>query len=289
MLDAESKLGGAKVILCTLSMMSNPKLSVFTQAVPVETVIVDEASQIETGNYVPLLHLFKTTVAKVVFIGDDKQLPPYGQENICGLQSVFEISRLRSKAKLLAVQYRMPRVVGSFISRHVYDGKLETVHAITSASACRFVDVQKGREKQEGHSWINAEECHVAVRIAQRYNDEGKDFRIITPYDAQRNLIEGALRRESIPWADKVFNVDAFQGNESDHIIISLVRTEKLGFLRDLRRSNVMLSRCKESMTICSSRTFLEGKGSTSLAGKLAKECGNRAWRSVQDVWNGRL
>lgn len=48
----------------------------------------------------------------------------------------------------------MPRVVGSFISRHVYDGKLETVHAITSASACRFVDVQKGREKQEGHSWI---------------------------------------------------------------------------------------------------------------------------------------
>lgn len=75
-LDGESKLRGAKVILCTLSMMANPKLSVFTQAVPVETVIVDEASQIETGNYVPLLHLFKTTVAKLVFIGDDKQRKP---------------------------------------------------------------------------------------------------------------------------------------------------------------------------------------------------------------------
>lgn len=71
--DAESKLEGAKVILCTLSMLSNPKCSVFTTVVPVETVIVDEASQIEIGNYVPLVHLFKTTVSKLVFIGDDKQ------------------------------------------------------------------------------------------------------------------------------------------------------------------------------------------------------------------------
>lgn len=77
LLEAERILEGAKVILCTLSMLSNPKLSVFTGVVPIQTVIVDEASQIEIGNYVPLLHVFKTTVAKLVFIGDDKQRTLY--------------------------------------------------------------------------------------------------------------------------------------------------------------------------------------------------------------------
>lgn len=66
-------MGGAKVILCTISMLSNPKLPVFTGVVPVETVIVDEASQIEIGCYLPLIHHFQSTLAKLVLIGDDKQ------------------------------------------------------------------------------------------------------------------------------------------------------------------------------------------------------------------------
>jgi hypothetical protein len=72
-LEAERRLSGARVLLCTLSMLSNFKIGVFARVVPVETVIVDEASQIEVGDYVPLLHRYKATLAKLVFIGDDKQ------------------------------------------------------------------------------------------------------------------------------------------------------------------------------------------------------------------------
>jgi len=39
-----------------------------------------------------------------------------------------------------------------------------------------------------------------------------KRFRIITPYDAQRNLIEKELKAKGLEWEDKCFNVDSFQG-----------------------------------------------------------------------------
>jgi len=68
-------LQGTQVILCTLDTISNPKLREvgFTQAVPVNSVVIDEASQIEIGQYLPLLKTFGDTLRKVSFIGDDKQ------------------------------------------------------------------------------------------------------------------------------------------------------------------------------------------------------------------------
>ena len=66
---------GSRVILCTMSMLSTNKLTQrgFTKIVPVQTVIVDEASQIEAGDYLPIFARYKTTLRKMVFIGDDKQ------------------------------------------------------------------------------------------------------------------------------------------------------------------------------------------------------------------------
>ena len=87
--------------------------------------------------------------------------------------------------------------------------------------------------------------------MARRYINEGKEFRIITPYDAQRNAIENALNAAGLAWENTVFNVDSFQGNEADHIIVSIVRTTDPGFMKNQRRTNVMLSRCKKSMMIC--------------------------------------
>lgn len=69
-----SELNGCPVVLCTLSMLSNDilrKLGAFRR-VPLHTVVVDEASQIEIGDYIPLFSNF-TTVRKVIFIGDNMQ------------------------------------------------------------------------------------------------------------------------------------------------------------------------------------------------------------------------
>jgi regulator of nonsense transcripts 1 len=49
--------------------------------------------------------------------------------------------------------------------------------------------------------------------LAQHLQDKNKSYRIITPYDAQRNTIESGMKQaENLNWGDKCFNVDAFQG-----------------------------------------------------------------------------
>lgn len=130
------------------------------------------------------------------------------------------------------------------------------------------------------------------IEICKKYKADRREYRskvsvfgfgtnpyfptsVITPYDGQRSLIERMLKDEKMEWADRCFNVDSFQGvveslhlmgsglsvllsgNEADNIIISLVRSRGLGFLDNERRMNVMLSRCRQSMLICSSRNYL--------------------------------
>ncbi|TFK33236.1 AAA domain-containing protein [Crucibulum laeve] len=244
---------GSRVILCTLSMLSNNKIAAFTQIVPLQTVIFDEASQIEVGDYFPMLSRYRATISKLVFIGDDKQ-------------------------------HRMPIVIGNFISKHVYGNRLKTIHKITSNNSCRFVDVEKGKEKRVGQSWTNQAEISTAIQIARYFNSVGHSYRIVTPYDPQRSQLELALKKAKLPWEDKCFNVDSFQGNEEDYIIISLVRSEKIGFLRERRRVNVMLTRCKVRMVICTSRAFLEQIASDSLVGLLAASLGEGTWINWRDT-----
>ena len=78
---------------------------------------------------------------------------------------------------------------------------------------------------------------------------------------------------------------NAPKGNEEDYIIISLVRSRELGFLKNLRRTNVMLTRCKYGMFICSSQAFLNGpQGAKSLVGQLLKHVGEGAWLDLKDL-----
>ncbi|KAH6910640.1 AAA domain-containing protein, partial [Coprinopsis sp. MPI-PUGE-AT-0042] len=97
-----------------------------------------------------------------------------------------------------------------------------------------------------------------------------KEFAIITPYDAQRGLAERALKAQGLPWEDRVFNLDSFQGNERDYIIISLVRTSQPGFLTKTNRLNVLLTRCKKGMVIVTNRDFLHTTGYNILVAKFA-------------------
>ncbi|KDR78867.1 hypothetical protein GALMADRAFT_1274823 [Galerina marginata CBS 339.88] len=300
LVHAERQLQGSRVMLCTLGMFSNIRLANILLLVPPQTVIFDEASQIEVGDYFPMLVQFQSTLQKLVFIGDDKQLAPYGSTDIPGLESIFEKSHLRKKAILLDIQYRMPVPIGDFISRNVYKGRLKSQHLISDLSCCHFVDVDNGVEESQGRSWTNAREVDVAVKIASQLTSKGKSYRIITPYDPQRSRLEQGLKDEGLRWEDRCFNVDSFQGtrihcvspqfahllagNEDDYIVISLVRTHKLGFLNEMRRVNVMLTRCKKGMVICTNRRFIEGPGAKSLVGKLYGSLGHPVWIDGKDV-----
>jgi len=111
------------VVLCTLSMLSSFALrraGGFTAA-PIKTLVIDEASQIEIGGYIPLF-TSHSTIRKVCFIGDDKQckfffhnliqvlifffhaVPPHGQDDIQELKSIFEVKHLKDHILFLNTQ-----------------------------------------------------------------------------------------------------------------------------------------------------------------------------------------
>lgn len=73
--ENERLISGCRVILSTISMLSTGRIMEFgfTRLVPVQTVIIDEASQIAVADYLPILAKYKTSIRKMVFIGDDKQ------------------------------------------------------------------------------------------------------------------------------------------------------------------------------------------------------------------------
>jgi regulator of nonsense transcripts 1 len=122
----------------------------------------------------------------------------------------------------------MPVPLGQFISRHVYNTKLESQHKLHDKSCLSFVDASNGEEIKAGFSWKvrtlhpsmsnlqklthaqNLQEIQTIVHLVRSYY-KGKDFCIITPYDAQRAAIESQLKSEGLPW-ERVFNVDSFQG-----------------------------------------------------------------------------
>ncbi|KAF9510873.1 hypothetical protein BS47DRAFT_1249813, partial [Hydnum rufescens UP504] len=197
-----------------------------------DVLIVDEASQIQLADYIPVFHRFHKSLKRVCFVGDHKQLAPYGQSDFPDLQSVFEVDHLVGHATFLDTQYRMPLPVGHFISKHVYDDKLKSVHKINASNCVQFVDVDDGvEEKVSGGSSKNTREVQVAILCARQMQKSRKSYRILTGYDAQRQAIEDALKKAGLKWEDIVFNVDSFQGNEADFVIVSVVRTKSPGFL----------------------------------------------------------
>jgi hypothetical protein len=74
-----SNLKDCQVILCTLDMLSNQSIYKFTRQIPLKTLVVDEASQIEVGKYFSTFSKFKDSLRKLCFIGDDKQCMFYSK------------------------------------------------------------------------------------------------------------------------------------------------------------------------------------------------------------------
>ncbi|KAJ3928828.1 MAG: P-loop containing nucleoside triphosphate hydrolase protein [Lentinula lateritia] len=304
-------IGSSKVILSTLGLLSNPTLEQngLYDVVPFERLVVDEASQINVFEYMHIFHKFRKSLVKVSFFGDPKQLPPFGQEEAQTLQSIFDIEHLKPSNYFLDTQYRMPVPLGNFISQKVYEGRLKSRHKTTSHNSVRFVNTPRGVEKKKGSSWTvsypilffimdykvgfsqNEAEIDCIVNLVRNYYQK-TDFCIITPYDSQRAAIESRLKDENLPW-EKVFNVDSFQGNEADYVLISVVRSAHVGFLRSPQRMNVMLTRCRLGMVIVSSKSFLNAVARRILLGEIsaywtARE-GKKSWVEALDVMNSRV
>ncbi|AFK22451.1 putative DNA2-NAM7 helicase family protein [Pyrococcus sp. ST04] len=255
-----------------------------------DVAIVDEATQ----STIPSILIPLNKVDRFILAGDHKQLPP----TILSLEAqelsktLFEglIERYPWKSEMLTIQYRMNERIMEFPSKEFYGGKIkahESVKNITLAdlgikieeenwkevldpkTVLVFIDTSKlenkwERQRRGSESRENPLEAKIVAKIVKKLLNAGVKpewIGVITPYDDQRDLIS-----MSVPEEVEVKTVDGYQGREKEVIILSFVRSNKkgeIGFLKDLRRLNVSLTRAKrklimvgDSSTLSSHETY---------------------------------
>ena len=240
----------------------------FIKNIVFDVAIIDEGSQ----STIPSVLIPIAKAQKFILAGDHKQLPPTViSEKAKKLENtLFEelILKYENKSQLLNTQYRMNEKLMEFPNKEFYSNKLQSFKGIKDITINDLVDIdledfknpllfidtskiQNNKETRlkDSKSIVNYSECDILEEILENLlslNIDPKDIGVISPYLDQVNLIKSKTNCE-------VKTVDGFQGREKEIIIISLVRSNDngtIGFLKDLRRLNVSITRAKRKLII---------------------------------------
>jgi predicted DNA helicase len=278
----ESVLEDAEVICATNStvgaeILKNRRFDV---------AVIDEATQATEPS--ALLSVLKAK--RFIMAGDHKQLPPtiLNEEAARGglATSLFERlleahgDRIRV---MLDVQYRMNEEIAAFPNREFYEGKLRAHEAVRSRNLREivpqsteaildaadlqpllFIDTAGGpafreRTRHGSTSKENPGEARLVQAAVERLLQLGippEEIAVISPYDDQVSLIRSMIQVDGL----EIKTVDGFQGREKEVVIVSFVRSNEqgeIGFLSDLRRLNVSLTRAKRKLVLIGDATTL--------------------------------
>jgi superfamily I DNA and/or RNA helicase len=268
----------AQVICCTPVTSNNKALA----KKRFNTLFFDEASQaLEAISWIPLLKC-----NRVIFSGDHFQLPPVVKSAKAkqeGLDKTMldRCTKIDAISTLLNRQYRMHQHIMQFSNAYFYNNELEAdatvkdtllslnedvdiLHIpveLVDTAGCSFDEVQN----PETLSLSNKGEADLVFKhlelLLQQYQNAGEttklDIGIISPYKEQRELLKESL--QNFDYSQYLVNeldvktIDGFQGEERDVIYISLVRSNpnsEIGFLSDIRRMNVALTRAKKKLVV---------------------------------------
>lgn len=261
-----------EVICSTLVGSSHPVL----RGKKFKTAFIDEAAQaLEPATWIPILRS-----ERIIFAGDHFQLPPTIKSNEAAKQglakTLFEkgIERHRDMSSMLQVQYRMHEEIMRFPSKYFYKSELIAHDSVKhhllrpnqspvdfiDTAGCGFTEMQDPEtlsryNEEEAHLLIRQVERLIAEVSAEHWQAEQFTVGIITPYRAQvdhlNKLAEASHLLTSLKKMISVNTVDAFQGQERDVIAISFVRSNnegEVGFLGDIRRSNVAMTRARKKL-----------------------------------------
>ena len=269
----EDVLESAEIVFATNSTCGGE----FLENKEFDVVFLDEAAQaMEVSSLIPFIK-----GSQVIFAGDHKQLPPTILSNDDRLKvSMFErFSYLYPNAMhTLEIQYRMNEKINHFPSCEFYECRVKTFEKIKNITIkdlgienkdsfgnyepLVFFDT-KGKFleaiKKDSPSKYNPLEAEFVVSLIKELLEAGakEEFiGVITPYKDHEEYIKNLVKSEKCKMKSEnleIKSVDGFQGREKEIIILSLVRAndkEEIGFLKDLRRLNVAITRAKRKLII---------------------------------------
>ena len=263
------------VVFTTLSGSSSKEIDLIHREF--DYVIIDEACQsVELSSLIP----FKYNSRVVILVGDPCQLPATTFSQISNRnnysRSLFErLMHGGCRVKMLEIQYRMIQEICSFPSHYYYKNRLATHKSITtdlipnwiSIPGILMINLLSSRESKNDAetSLSNTPECEFIGKIFAHYKSlhgTNLNIGIITPYKKQVRIIKEYMQKF---YPDKwkkdveINTIDGFQGREKDLIIFSAVRSgNSIGFLSDVRRVNVAITRARFGLWIVGSRSCLD-------------------------------
>ena len=269
----ESLFADARVIACTLTGSAHPLLT----GRRFGTLFIDEAAQaLEASCWIAI-----QKADRVILAGDHRQLPPTIKSPAAlsgGLDKTLMQTICENKPRcvsMLTIQYRMSDEIMQFPNREFYDGLLQSDPSVKYRGILDWDTAIEWVESEENEgetlasdciSRINPVEAELALQTLHDYIErigkdrilyERLDIGIISPYKGQVQLLRRMLRKDSY-WKPlrpliSINTVDGFQGQERDIILISMVRNNEqgqVGFLSDLRRMNVAITRARMKLII---------------------------------------
>lgn len=197
-----------------------------------------------------------------------------------------------NSVSLLTVQYRMCDAIMQFPNHEFYEGRLSSDSSVRYRSILdweiplQWIDTSElpscetdsnapieFEEAADGTSRLNPAEAELSLQTLKDYYlrigknrilEEKIDVGLISPYKSQVRLLRQLFRKDAFwkPYRSLVSinTVDGFQGQERDIILISLVRSNEegqIGFLHDLRRMNVAITRARMKLFLVGDRKTL--------------------------------
>ncbi|HEV2954229.1 MAG TPA: AAA domain-containing protein [Candidatus Dormibacteraeota bacterium] len=245
-------------------------------------LILDEANKVRANEALALFPLAK----RWVMIGDLKQLPPVMEDAASNFEIRNELDEMVRDSSfygwiwdqmapgskiMLPRQYRMREPIGRLVSDLFYGGKLlhEAPHPkmplpwpfdrelvwVDTGAQDEYRDAQKSVANE-----FEVALCKDITSIVRKRVRKAK-LAVIAMYSSQVNKLQSALKGIVPP--EDIESVDAFEGRESDGVILSLVRSNDraaIGFLNDPNRVNVSISRARKLLVIVGdSKTVIGG------------------------------
>lgn len=275
-------------VVCTTNSTAGSEIM---QGRRFDLLVVDEATQAtEPGTLISLVR-----GERVVLIGDHKQLPPTVLNEKAekkGLsRSMFErMLDLHGREfwSILEVQYRMHEDIMGFSNQKFYNGRLKcaeqvqkhtlkdldvvveddrcfTDKALNPELPVVFLDTSSMEAEERSlagsYSYDNPVEAEIVLDVldeALKHSLQPEQIAVITPYKDQVDLLNHRNTVEEL----EINTVDGFQGREKEVVITSFVRSnhqQNIGFLRDLRRLNVSLTRAKRKLIMVGDSSTISG------------------------------
>jgi len=254
-----------------------------------DAVIVDEASMAQIPS---VYHSAMFSRQNVVVVGDFEQLPPIAMNRKSKavqrwlMQDIFEQVGIASnpqaflnqgKLFMLRRQYRMHPQISALINQLVYGGLLEDAAEVSSASyrakiepspesALVLIDTTAlnpwCKKSWTSSSKYNIYHAFVAVVLAEKILDQGREPAIITPYADQALRIRLIVRDKRLDERIRVSTVHRFQGQEVDTVIYDISDSEGtvprwLESAESKRLMNVAFSRAQRKLIVIANREFL--------------------------------